>query len=167
MKYKISVNLNRITIDWQTAFNKAKAYHLKHGVDIQFIFHQIDVHGYTSYWNDFKKRWLIQGAENLVTIDPTADANIFVFNEAEWATPAGSQFPLRLDTPNGSCMAINGKPFINIGTYDKEDQAIDWVEITHEICHALVQTANMKGYLIQDVMDITPVEVDCITGQPI
>ena len=151
MKYKIYVNLNRIDPLYLADFELARLYHLKHGVDIQFVFNNIDIHGYTSAWSG--SRWIIQGSENLVTKDPTADVNMFVFDQGEWATPAGSPFPLLPNTPTGSCGTIT-KPFINIGTYlvDHNDGQT-WIEIAHEIMHSLVQTANLKGYKINDVLD--------------
>lgn len=157
MKYKISVNLNRIPVLYnvQDDFEKARLYHLKHGVELEFVFKNIDVHGYTSYHQiQPLDRWLIGGAQIIVPLDSRADADMFVFDQVEWANPPGSQFPLKLNTPNGSCFIEGNKPFINIGTYIAEHaNGQTWIQIAHEIMHALRCSANLKGFLIQDVMD--------------
>ncbi len=58
MKYKIAVYLNRIPTgyDIMSDFNKAKEYHARHGVDIEFTFKNISVTGYTSVLNTIKSR---------------------------------------------------------------------------------------------------------------
>ena len=67
----------------------------------------------------------------------------------EWATPKGSKFPLLPNTPTGNCFPYLNKPFINIGIY-KDNPIVDeaWIQIAHEIMHALVELAKCK-----DVMD--------------
>ena len=156
-KYNIQVYLNRITIPYKSDFKKAGKYHQRHGVDVKFHFMHVDVMGYQSvlytHANGFKQ-YILSGADKLVTTDPKRDANIFVFDMNEWATPTGSQFPLKPETPNGSCMLIGGKPFISIGTYILDHaNGQTWIQIAHEIMHSYVQNASQKGIQIQDVMD--------------
>ena len=153
-KYKIAVNLNRVTTPYKKDFEKARHYHSKHGVDIAFIFKKIDVHGYKSEFDENLNRWLIKGVEGLVDLDHTADVDMFVFDMGEWSTPEGSLFPLKPETPNGSCRLINGKPFICIGTYITDHtKGETWVQIAHEIMHSYVQNAYMRGINVPDVMD--------------
>lgn len=152
MQLKISVNLNRIPDSYHILddFEKARLYHLKHGVDITWVFRNTSLHGYITYHQTVPlDRWLIQGSQNLVSIDPTADINMFVFDQAEWATPPGSQFPLKPETPNGNCFLFQGKPFINIGRYIQAD----WIQIAHEIVHALAEKSNLAGFPMNDVLD--------------
>lgn len=152
MKYKIAVNLNRIPDSYKVKedFDKAKSYHAKHGIELEFTFKNVSLTGYKTY-HQIKPldRWLILGSHNLVTIDQATDANMVVFDQGEWATPKGSKFPLRPETPNGSCYIFNNKPFINICRFIQ----LDWIQIAHETMHSLVYTANIKGFAIQDVMD--------------
>lgn len=158
MKLKLTCFLNRIpaSYDFQADFSKAQAYHLKHGIDIVPTFEVIDIHGYVSQLGNTTGgvRYLINGVEKLVPVDPTADINMFAFDLAEWSNPPGSPFPLRPDTPTGDCYIFNGKPFVNIATYSvmHADGEV-WTEIAHEVMHALRMMANIAGFPIQDVMD--------------
>lgn len=152
MKQKITVYLNRITTQYQDDFAKAQAYHLKHGVNIEFDFKPISVNGYVSV--PLNGKYILQGADKLVQIDPAANSTIFFFNQDEWKSPVGSQFPYLPTTPTGSCQLINGRPFMNIGTnpIDHADGQT-WIMIAHEILHSLVEQANLKGFGIIDVLD--------------
>lgn len=149
LKLKVAVNLNRIPESYKIKddFELARLYHLKHGVELTFIFKDIDIHGYTSVWSG--NRFLLNQTQTLVTIDPTANVNMFVFDQGEWATPAGSPFPLKPDTPNGQCFMLNSKPFINIGRFTTPD----WIQIAHELVHALSYISNLKGFPVQDTLD--------------
>jgi hypothetical protein len=156
-KYTISVNLNRIRTPYKDDFKKARLYHLKHGIDIKFIFRKVDVTGYRSVTftqpNGFKQ-YILSGADKLIKIDSEVDANMFVFDMGEWATDDGSPFPLLPETPNGSCMLIGDKPFINVGTYKVDhDSGQTWIQIAHEIMHSYVQNGYLDGVNIPDVMD--------------
>ncbi len=153
-KYKIVVNLNRITVPYLDDFEKARKYHAKHGVDVVFDFRKTDVRGYKSYFNIELNLWMIEGAVKLVDIDKDARANMFVFDMAEWSTKEGSKYPLKKETPNGGCMLIDGKPFICIGTYIVDhNNGQTWIQIAHEIMHSYVQNAYMEGINVTDVMD--------------
>jgi len=156
-KYKIIVNLNRVTIPYKKDFKKAHRYHRKHGVDIDFIFKEVNVRGYKEvlfvHPNGFKQH-ILSGAENLIQIDTSVDANMFVFDMGEWATEPGSAFPLRPETPNGSCTIVNNKPFICVGTYIVDHKSGEtWIQIAHEIMHSYVRSAYLDGGNIPDVMD--------------
>ena len=113
------VFLNRIPLnyDFTADLETARLYHLKHGVFWNFTVVDSDITGYTSVYNPTLHRWLIEGIM-LVDTDP-GDADMFVFDQNEWASPAGSQFPLLPNTPNGCCQFIvnNGKPLAMVGTY--------------------------------------------------
>ena len=159
MNLKCNVNLNRIPSNYNILqdFETARLYHLKHGVEITFTFKNVDVKGYTSQLitlPNVGQRYILNGAEKLVQLDYTSDIDIFVFDQAEWATPIGSQFPLLPTTPTGDCFLNGIRPFINIGTYpfDHNDGQTA-IQIAHELMHALVKIAYLKGYAIQDVMD--------------
>lgn len=154
MKYLISVKLNKLTIYWQSDFEKARLYYLKHGIDITFNFTQVNVTGYKSEWQSGNSRWLVFGTQNLITLDNNADVNMFVLNQMEWATPAGSQFPLKTDTPSGCTYQVGNKPYIVVAVspFD-ETNGENWIQIAHEILHSIRITANIKGYPIKDVLD--------------
>lgn len=156
-KYKIAVFINRVTIPYKKDFKKARDYHLRHGVDIDFTFKNVDVHGYKSvefiHQNGFRQ-YILKGAEDLVERKIDVDANMFVFDMNEWANPPLSTFPLKPETPNGSCTLVDGVPFICIGTYLVDHKSGEtWIQIAHEIMHSYVRSAYMKGINITDVMD--------------
>ncbi len=156
-KYNITVYLNRINLPYKKDFKKARAYHLRHGVDVKFHFEHVDVRGYQSvlytHPNGFKQ-YILSGADKLIDLNEKTDTNMFIFDMNEWATPSGSPFPLKPETPNGSSMLISGKPFITIGTYKADhDSGETWIQIAHEVMHSYVQNAFVKGIVVQDVMD--------------
>lgn len=152
MKQKITVYLNRITTPYQDDFAKAQAYHLKHGVDIEFDFKTISVNGYFSV--PLNGKYILKGADKLVTVDPASNSTMFFFNQDEWKSPVGSQFPYLPTTPTGSCQLINGRPFMNVGTNPTDHaDGQTWIMIAHEIMHSLVEQANLKGFGIIDVLD--------------
>lgn len=157
MKLNCTVNLNRIPTLYNISadFLTAKAYHLKHNVEWNYTFQNVDVHGYTSVsvLNGMgEQRWVLDKV--LVSQDPNSQVDMFVFDEAEWATPVGSQFPLLPNTPTGDTILVNNKPFINIAAYsfDHNDGQLA-IQIAHEQMHALVKLANLAGFPVQDVMD--------------
>ena len=154
MKYTIAVNLNRLSIDWQSDFEKARQYYLKHGVELSFVFTQTDIKGYESTYDQQSKRYLVFGTHNMIKINPTADVNMIVLNQMEWATPVGSKFPLKPETPSGCCYQFGTKPYIVVCTspYD-ENNGENWIQIAHEILHSIRMTANIKGYPVVDVLD--------------
>lgn len=153
MKLSVTAYLNRIpdTYKIRDDFELARLYHLKHGVELLFTFVKTDITGYTSVWNN--NRWLLDKS-HLLTPQDNSQITMFVFDEAEWATPSGSQFPLKPNTPSGNCFAWKGKPFINIGTslFD-HTSGQDWIEIAHEMMHALGILSNMAGSQMTDVLD--------------
>jgi hypothetical protein len=147
---KINVNLNRIPESYKIKddFEKARLYFLKHGVTLDFTFSNTDVKGYISTYDTGLNRWLIN-VYSQATKDPTADINMFVFDQAEWANFTNSEFPLLPNTPNGLCFFVNGKPFVEIGRYKTPDA----IQIQHELMHALIQMSNFKKFPVQDKMD--------------
>ena len=146
MNLKINVQLNRIPFNIKDDFEKARLYFLKHGINITWVFENIDVHGYTSIWNG--RCFTLQGSQNLVKIDLTSDITMFVFDQTEWS---GSQ---RLSTPTGCCFPFNGKPFINISAHIFEhNNGYLATQIAHEIMHALSELSNTVGFHFNDVMD--------------
>lgn len=152
MKYTINVLLNRIDKKYLPEFEKAKQYYSNHGVDITFNFKDVNVNGYTSTLQSNAmgmKTYMLTGADKLVAIDPMVDATLFAFDMNEWATPLGSQFPLKPDVPSGSCILLK-KPFMNVGI---SSYIPAWVTIVHEIMHSLVLSYRLQGGYIQDVMD--------------
>ena len=151
MKYTITIYLNNIDKDVRPDFELARQFYAEHGIDVSFEFQNVSVSGYTSQWTG--TRWFITNNQLMVPIVKT-DAAMFVFNQNEWATPKGSQFPLRQDTPAGNCYMWAGKPFINVGYYEvSQTNKSFYLEIVHEMMHSLVQMANWKGFNIPDVMD--------------
>lgn len=158
MNIKATVNLNRIPVTYNINddFVKAKTYHQQHGVEWDYTFKNVDVHGYTSVQVNLPigTRWVLNNAEKDITLDPNADVNMFVFDEAEWSSSVGSQFPLLPNTPTGDSYLVNGKPFANIATYLYDhNQGLTAVMIMHEWMHCLVKLANLAGFATLDVMD--------------
>lgn len=156
MKYINQVNLNRIPFSYDITgdFEKARQYHLKHGIEWEDIFKNININGYQSTHDPMLNRYLIRETEKLVTLNPLSTTDTFVFDMAEWSTPLGSQYPLKPETPNGCCYIVGNKPYMTIGTYPTEHASGEtWIQIAHEKMHALVRIANLKGYPVADVMD--------------
>ena len=159
MKIQANVNLNRIPASYgiNSDFLEAQAYHLKHGVEWNYTFVNVNVTGYTSVsvLNSYnEQRWVLNNSQTLVPISPSSQVDMFVFDEAEWHTPTGSPYPLFPNTPTGDTILYNNKPFINIAAYSfdhNEGQLA--IQIAHEQMHALVKMANLAGYPVQDVMD--------------
>lgn len=154
MKFSIKVYLNRIPDNYKILddFELARQYHLKHGVELQYVFVKSDITGYVSTFNALINRWLLEDID--ISPDNSFDANMFVFDQGEWATPPGSQFPLKPQTPNGVCYIIGTKPFINVGSYIVDhENGQTWIQIAHELMHALRMSANECGFPVPDVMD--------------
>ncbi len=157
MNLKVAVNLNRVTVPYLEDFEKARQYFLKHGVSFEFIFKNVSVTGYRSeeiVILNGEKRFVVFGAQNLVAQDPKTDIDCFVFNLEEWSNPPGSQFPLKPSAPTGSCFMHKLKPFVNISTYKyNQEHGLTVAEIEHELMHALVILARLKGFAVIDFMD--------------
>lgn len=154
MKYKVQVLTNRVTAPFKEDLERCRLYNLKHKIELEYTIKEVDVRGYRSVWNEHAKRYFLVDAEKLVTLDPNYNATMFMFDENEWANPPGSEFPLRPDTPAGSCQMVDGKPFICAPTsqYD-HDTGIQWVMFCHELMHSYVLDARIKGIYLQDFMD--------------
>lgn len=155
--YNVSVYSNRIGIDLFPLFDYAHAYNAKHGIDLIFTLEDIDVHGYAS--SEFREirpgvhYCILQGSESLFPLDPKGDIHIFVFDQDEWRTPPGSQYPLLPDTPTSDCKLVNNKPYINFGIYPPQMNNAEIVLI-HELMHAFNKIAVLEGYPIIDNMDL-------------
>ncbi len=155
MRLTNTVYLNRIpqSYDILSDFEKARLYHLKHGVEWENIFKNVSVAGYISTFDTYINKWLIRGTEKLITLENT-DVNTFVFDMAEWATLQGSPFPLKFNTPNGCAYLVGNKPYTVIGAYLAEHlSGQTWIQIAHEKMHDLVKIANLNGFYVPDVMD--------------
>ena len=160
---KISVNLNRIPdlYNIKDDFEVARQYFLKHGINIEWTFKNVDVKGYNSVSVNLpngSQRYIVNLTQTLVPIG-NEDITMFVFDQMEWATPHGSQFPLLPNTPTGNCIPFNGKPFVNISAYiaDHNNGQLA-IQICHELMHALAQINKvqdvMDTYLINDLRDV-------------
>lgn len=160
---KISVNLNRIPdlYNIKDDFEVARQYFLKHGINIEWTFKNVNVKGYNSVSVNLpngSQRYIVNQTQTLVPIG-NEDITMFVFNQMEWATPHGSQFPLLPNTPTGNCIPFNGKPFVNISAYiaDNNNGQLA-IQICHELMHALAQINKvqdvMDTYLINDLRDV-------------
>lgn len=153
----VKLYLNRINVDMQPIIDFAKAYNLKHGVQLTFTTEIVDVHGYTS--SDFSQirtginYCILLGSETLFPIDPTVDINIFVFDQNEWKTPAGSPYPLLPDTPTSDTIVVNGKPYINLGVYSPQLNSAE-ITLCHELMHAYGKEAQQLDLPFEDCMDL-------------
>lgn len=141
---KVQVYLNRVKINYAPEFEKAKAYFKKHGLDVEFSFATTDL-------KDLKPqvRQLPQGER--ITLLPVntrlpatnADVVMFVFNAEEFSKKL---------MPTGQCYTTP-KPYIDISTHSLNVANYTYVEICHEMMHALCCLANQKGIFVQDIMD--------------
>ena len=140
---KVKVYINRVQIDYQTEFVKATEYFKKHGVDFQFFFQESNLTNLKYLVRDFPqgKRILLMPVANNFPND--FDITMFVFNAAEFPPP---------NLPTGYCY-YPLKPFIDISTHANNPLNYSFVEICHELMHALVFFANQSGLQVPDVMD--------------
>lgn len=153
MKLKNTIHLNRIpqSYDILSDFEKARQYHLKHGVEWENTFRNVSVVGYLN--SLYGNKWFLMNTEKLIKLEDT-DVNTFVFDMAEWANPTGSMYPLKKETPNGCTYLVGNKPYTTIGTFPSEHESGQtWIQIAHEGMHDIVKIANLQGFNVPDVMD--------------
>lgn len=154
---KVTFYTNRISADLVPIINYAKAYNLKHGIELVTSIQSVDVHGYQS--SEFRtirpgvNFCILLGSEVLFPLDPLTDINVFVFDQNEWKTPPGSPYPLLPDTPTSDCIIASGKPYINLGIYTPQLNNIE-ITLCHELMHAYAKEAVMAGFEIDDCMDL-------------
>lgn len=117
-------------------------YYSKHGVTLNYDISQVNVYGYKSTLSP-----IAAGGNGYILTDipplPQTDHDIvmFVFDLNEWKASWYWPYPLRWDMPRSSTSLVNGKPFINLGFYDKDPQGNQMV-ILHEPMHALAKIFN-------------------------
>lgn len=142
---KIKVHLNNLTIPYEEAFNKAKEFFKYHGEELEFTFVKTNIKKFNLYYNQDVNRWLIK--DNYKNLSLGKDVNIFIFDQNYWATPKGSHYPLKPETPCGQQYFIGNSPYAEVGWYKESD----WVQIAHELTHAragLLGCANvLDSYL--------------------
>ncbi len=147
---KVQIYTNRITDDLSPYLTYVYQYYIKHGVTLNFDITAVDVTGYQSLYQPIAaggSGYVLQGATSLVETTSDHDIHIFMFDLNEWKSPWYWPYPLRWDMPRSSCVLFNGKPFINLGFYNKDQQGTT-ITFTHELMHALA-----KIYGTADVMD--------------
>ncbi len=144
---KEKVYINRVSVDYQTIYAKAKDYFHRHSVEISFDFQQVDYPNLSYRIANFPQgqRVILQPTmSNVVPIDTSYDITSFVFNGREFPPP---------NIPTGYCYLPKTQPFIDILTDELNPKDLDYVGICHEHMHALVYLANQAGFPTQDVMD--------------
>lgn len=144
---KEKVYINRISVDYQTLYARAKDYFHRHGIEIDFTFIPSDYKNLTYRIANFPQgqRILLQPTmSQVVPIDNSYDITSFVFNGREFTPP---------NIPTGFCYVPTKQPFIDILTDELNPKDLDYVTICHEHMHALTYLANQKGFNIPDLMD--------------
>lgn len=155
LKRSVKLYANRISADLQPVLDDAKAYNLKHGIDITFTLQPIDVTGYKS--SEFRtirpgvNFCILDGSETLFPIDENQDVSAFVFDQNEWKTPPGSHFPLLPDTPTSDVILVNGKPYMNLGVYTP---MLNQTALKHELMHCWEKESALAGFPFTGVMDV-------------
>lgn len=151
---KEQVYLNRVEVDYEALFARAKDYFYRHGIKIDFEFVQSDYRDLGYIIRQFpingiqSERVILQPfMSEVVPIDPAYDFTSFMFNQAEFTPPY---------LPTCYCYSPNektGQPFMDLGTHPDNPPDLDYVNICHEHMHALVMKARQKGFDVPDVMD--------------
>lgn len=145
---KVKVFLNRIKIPYQDDFNKAKEYFLKHGVDVEFEFTQINITGYKVEQENFGSvgmRLQITGHENQLTLSNDY-ISIFAFD--------GNEFPLS-KLPTSKAKRLPNGVLVTLMTYKEGDATREtYLTLIHELMHAFNLLLASKGVNLEDPMDI-------------
>lgn len=144
---KEKVYINRVVVDYEELYARAKNYFHRHGVDIDFEFVQSDYIDLS-----FRKIELPHGERiilqpymaNVIPIDTSYDFISFVFNGREFPPP---------NIPTGFTYCPHKQPFMDILTDPLNPPDLDYVTICHEHMHALVMKARQSGFEVLDVMD--------------
>lgn len=158
-------------MDLTNDLNYAIAYGKSHGVDISFDMQKTDIRGYRSVSIQLPlagQRWVIDGHQSYLPQTPGYDIAVFAFDQGEWPAGAGSAYPLAVNVPTSQVVKSYDKPLINWGVYPGlEDDGQNRVMLVHELMHAYTMIANLKGFDIPDQMDVSIIEVDCKTKEPL
>lgn len=103
--------------------------------------------------------WALTGAAPLLPSNDH-DITVFLFDQSEWNTPWWNPFPLRSDTPTGSCILSNRKPFIALPYYAPRASDTNLLFI-HELMHAYTELAGVADHMDTYFLNATP---DAING---
>lgn len=154
--FKVKFLLNRVSFDVNNIIWDVIDYNEKHGVKLVIDIEHIDVHGYQSAYTEIRSNWsqyILIGSQNCVPLND-ADITVFSPDTDEWKTVPGSFYPLKPETPSGSCFLFANKPFINLPLWQKDEiTGINANTFCHELMHAYRMIGNVRGLVIQDVMD--------------
>lgn len=151
----VKILTNRIAIDLTPILTYVHAYNLKHGIMLNFDIQSVNINGYTSVYTQVRPGvwfWILNDTDTLVPIDQNHDITIFMFDQLEWKTPPGSNFPLLPNTPTSSTILVNRKPLINLGIYSP-DMIGNEIMFCHELMHAYTKLYSAQGGNIVDQMD--------------
>lgn len=150
----VQIYTNRISADLSPLLAYVYQYNLKHGITLHFDITPVSATGYqSSLVRNMSGNyvWALTGADTLVPQNDH-DITVFLFDQSEWKTLWWNPFPLRFDTPTGSCIMSNGKPFINLPYYAPRD-ADSNIVLIHELMHAYTKIANSQGIPVTDQLD--------------
>lgn len=153
--FRVKLYTNRITVDLTPILTYVHAYNTKHGITLNFDIEQVNVSGYTSVYTQVRPGiwyWILEGVDALLHFDDIHDINIFMFDQNEWKTAAGSHYPLLPNTPTSDTILLNNTPFINLGFYSPDPSGSE-VTFCHELMHAYTKIANASGMTTVDQMD--------------
>lgn len=144
---KERVYVNRVAVDYEALYARAKDYFHRHGVEIDFEFVQTDYQNLSYIKRQFPQgeRIILQPyMAQVVLIDDVYDFTSFVFNGREFPPP---------NIPTGYTYCPVKQPFMDILTDELNGEDLDYVTICHEHMHALVILARQKNFNVPDVMD--------------
>lgn len=146
---KIQVLQNRIKVNIQDDFQRAKEYFARHGLPIEWEFKDINVKGYKVITQDFGSfvgnRFQIEGHEKLIPLSRDY-ITVFAFN--------GNEFPSK-KIPTSKCETYAGGVLVTLMTYKEGDVVGEtYLTLLHEMMHAINRQLSLIGTSLPDPMDI-------------
>lgn len=158
--YKVLVLKNRLKVNVQDDFEKAKDYIKRHHeFEVEFEFKEIDIPVETSLWKEWLGRFWF-GTQNTkakirqYTPEGKYHCVIFAWDKEESPISNLDQNKFTLTSWTTWDEIVKGTEYIELVTSEFDDR-VDWIykSIIHELEHSFVKRANRRGANILDVMD--------------
>lgn len=158
--YKVLVLKNRVKVDVQDDFDKAKDYIKRHhDFEVDFEFKEIDIPVETSLWLESGGRLWFGTKDTKDKIKQYLPENkyhcvIFAWDKTESPISKLDQNKFALTSWSTWREAIPGTEYIELVTAPYDDSVNHiYNSIIHELYHSFVKRANRRGANILDVMD--------------